>query len=371
MNYLSIKNNCSPSNIFDTVTIQITIAPSNHENDKDLDYRIQNLQINEDKSSDLDSELYLALKQHCDLLKEKIVQDLPMKWKVFYLYKELFQKIISESSIGNFNYFRGQAKNWETIPGIFRANTSTSFIEEFDKIYKRISIEFPNEIEYIPYENNSDSLKQRAKQLAMLQHYGLRTSLLDLTRNPYIALLFMVSDSSKTDFSSGVIEAYLIDEDIHDKSNIFISVEKEENNKRLKAQDGAFLYYDKLFDLNTESIRKIPRIVIELSYDTSELSKNIEEKITEIETALANLPVAFPKNISDAFNEELEKLKNELLEIETNVDKTGIFVKIHDEIKCKLNEYFYFEESLFPDLYKYIEFIQPKYINRPNIHVKL
>lgn len=371
MNYLNIKNNCSPSTIFDTITIQITIAPSNHENDKDLDYRIQNLEINEEKSSDLDSDLYHALKHHCDLLKEKIVQDLPMKWKVFYLYKELFQKIISDSNIGNFNYFRGQAKNWETIPGIFRTNTSPTFIEEFEQIYKRIGIEFPNEIEYIPYENNSDSLKNRAKQLAMLQHYGLRTSLLDLTRNPYIALLFMVSDSSKTDFSSGVIEAYLIDEDVHDKKNIFISVEKEENNKRLKAQDGAFLYYDKLFNLNTDDINRISRIVIELSYDTSELARDIEEKIAEIEAALSQLPESFPEKISDAFNEELKKLKAELLETESNVDKTGIFTKIHNEIKCKLNEYFYFEESLFPDLYKYIEFIQPKYIKRSNIQVNL
>ncbi|MGF7440649.1 FRG domain-containing protein, partial [Enterococcus faecalis] len=101
-------------------------------------------------------------------------------------------------------------------------NTSATFIDEFEKIYKRISIEFPNEIEYTEYETNPDSLKKRAKQLAMLQHYGLRTSLLDLTRNPYIALLFMVSDSSKTDFSSGVIEAYQIDEDKHNQNNIFI-----------------------------------------------------------------------------------------------------------------------------------------------------
>lgn len=138
-----------------------------------------------------------------------------------------------------------------------------------------------------------------------------------------------------------------------------------------QAQDGAFLYYDKLADLDIESIIKIPRIVIELSYDTSELAKDIEEKISEIETALSQLPANFPKNISEAFDEELAKLKKDLCEVKTNVDKTGIFTKIHDEIKSKLNEYFYFEESLFPDLYKYIEFIQPKYINRPNVQVKL
>ncbi|MGX7173092.1 FRG domain-containing protein [Enterococcus ratti] len=371
MNYSNIKSKCAPDNIFDTITIQITIAPSKQENGEDLDYRIQDLGINEEKSSNLDSELYQVLKRHCALLKERIANDLPMKWKVFYLYKELFQKIICESSIGSFNYFRGQAKNWKTIPGIFRTNTSATFIDEFEKIYKRISIEFPNEIEYTEYETNPDSLKKRAKQLAMLQHYGLRTSLLDLTRNPYIALLFMVSDSSKTDFSSGVIEAYQIDEDKHNQNNIFISVEKEENNRRLKAQDGAFLYYDKLANLDIESIIKIPRIVIELSYDTSELAKDIEEKISEIETALSQLPANFPKNISEAFDEELAKLKKDLCEVKTNVDKTGIFTKIHDEIKSKLNEYFYFEESLFPDLYKYIEFIQPKYINRPNVQVKL
>ncbi|EJH6407430.1 hypothetical protein NFY56_001281, partial [Enterococcus faecalis] len=36
---------------------------------------------------------------------------------------------------------------------------------------------------------------------------------------------------------------------------------------------------------------------------------------------------------------------------------------IREEIKEKLGEYFYFENSLFPDLDKYISYIQASYIN--------
>ncbi|RHK01132.1 FRG domain-containing protein [Enterococcus casseliflavus] len=289
-----------------------------------------------------------------------------MKWKVFYLYKELFQKIASDSSLGKFNYFRGQAKNWDTIPGIFRPNTSESFINEFESIYKRISVEFPNEVEYIKYKSDPSIERQRAKQLAMLQHYGLRTSLLDLTRNPFIALLFMVSDSSKKDFSSGIIEAYAIDEDLHDKENIFISVEKEEHNRRLKAQDGAFLYYDKLLNFTEKEVLKIPRIVIELCYNTDDLTDEKAKKISDIKDALSSLSSGASEELLSAFNNELENLTSELKSIQANIDKTGIFSMIHDEIKGKLNEFFYFEESLFPDLYKYIEYLQPSILNTCN-----
>lgn len=378
MNYNDIKNMCDPKNIFDTVSLEITISPFKEDESNDLNYKIQSFKINDEKSTDTEGELYHSLKNHCKVINERIVKDLPMKWKVFYLYKEIFQILSKDNKIDNFNYFRGQAKNWPTIPGIFRNNTSEQFINDFEKIYKRISIEFPNEIEHVDYVSSSPDIQsKRARQLAMLQHYGLRTSLLDLTRNPYIALLFMVSDSSKQVFSSGVIEAYAIDEEQHEKNNIFISVEKEEQNRRLKAQDGAFLYYDKLIDLNLNKINKIPRIIIELCYDTKSPEEEIQAKIRETEDAIKKLDALPSKNdaiksyLRTKLNNEITSLQLELDENQQRFDKSVIFSLIHDEIKDKLNEYFYFEESLFPDLYKYIEFIQPKYISEVNKNVKL
>ncbi|MGM0125745.1 hypothetical protein IGI37_003146 [Enterococcus sp. AZ194] len=369
MNYSNLKSACLPESIFETVTIQITIAPSKPEAATDIEYHIQSFKIDEAKSSSVESNLYKRLEKHCAIVNEKIVKHRPMKWKVFYLYKELFQKIASDKELGNFNYFRGQAKNWVTIPGIFRSNTSSEFLEKFEKIYKGISVEFPQEVEYVEFSESMDEQRKRAKQLALLQHYGLRTSLLDLTRNPYIALLFMVSDSSKHDFSSGVIEAYAIDEELHEKNNIFTLVEKEEHNRRLKAQDGAFLYYDKLDGMDTDKLEKIPRVVVELCYDAEELKKDISRKINELEEVLRSLGGDISETIESAFRGELINLRNEHQELENNIDKTGIFSMIHDEIKGKLNEYFYFEKSLFPDLYKYIEYLQPRYVTDSKVTV--
>lgn len=366
MDYKEVKKKCLPEDIFETVGIKITISPFYQESSTDLGYRIKSFEIDMDKTTDTKGDLCKGLMKHCALVNEQIVKDLPMKWKVFYLYKELFQKIASDSSLGIFNYFRGQAKNWDTIPGIFRPDTSESFIEDFEKIYKRISVEFPSEIEHIEINKDVDVQRNRARQLAMLQHYGLRTSLLDLTRNPYIALLFMVSDSSKKDFSSGVIEAYSIDEDLHETNNIFISIEKEDHNKRLKAQDGAFLYYDKLAYLDSKNISKIPRVIIELCYSTEDFTSDILTKKNDVGSALSTLPPNASPDLLNAFHKELKSLEDELESIEQNIDKSGIFTMIHDEIKTKLNEYYYFEESLFPDLYKYIEFLQPRYLTNNN-----
>lgn len=373
MNYAEIRSKCKPDNIFDTVTIKITITPFKMEGSPELEYSIEDIGIDNEKCSDIGADLYKELDSYCQQLKERIDKNLPMRWKVFYLYKELFQMIVSKEKFGKFNYFRGQAQNWDTIPGIFRANTANDFISSFESIYKRVGIEFPNEVEYIKYQDDTDILKKRARELALLQHYGMRTSLLDLTRNPYIALQFMVSDASKQDFSSGIVEAYAIDEIEHEQNNIFMSIEKEENNRRLKAQDGAFLYYDRLSSLEIEKISRIPRIVIELCYDTNRLENLKEKEIKETTQALESLRKS--DNVSPGMismlERELESLKKDISNIHEEVDKTEIFEMIHNEVKSKLNEYFYFEEDLFPDLYKYIEYMQPKYIAASNVQLEL
>lgn len=362
MNYLKLKEISSPNNIFETIALKITIVPFKPNGSTELNYRIENFCVNKEKCSTTSGEIYESLSHYCEEVNQRIINHYPMQWKVFYLYKELFQKLSEILPQQKYNYFRGQAKNWETLPGLFRSNTPKLFIEKFEQTYKNIAIEYPNEVNYIKYEkHSSDCIDRRANQLALLQHYGLKTSLLDLTRNPYIALLFMVSDSSKKDFSSGVIEAYAIDEEIHESKNIFISVKKKDNNRRLRAQDGAFLFYDKLIDLD-EKIIKIPRVLIELDYSPDETILDIKNRVGEMKNVtkqiLAKEPNDLNHKVLKKLKKEIELLKEELSIHSQDFNKRRIFDMIHDEIKRKLNEYFYFEESLFPDLYKYIEFLQ-------------
>lgn len=76
-------------------------------------------------------------------------------------------------------FFRGHGDvDYKFLPGIFR---NDSLIENEHKIYNDILIECPNEFQ------NCNSNSER---LAIMQHYGVKTRLLDITSNPLIALFF-------------------------------------------------------------------------------------------------------------------------------------------------------------------------------------
>ena len=83
------------------------------------------------------------------------------------------------------SYYRGQSNAaWKLTPRMFREKkdngTISSFIEEKELLMH---------VDYFAWEylRNCGS---RLEQLILLQHYGLATRLLDVTRNPLVALFF-------------------------------------------------------------------------------------------------------------------------------------------------------------------------------------
>ncbi|HDF4888344.1 TPA: FRG domain-containing protein, partial [Staphylococcus aureus] len=153
-----------------------------------------------------------------------------------------------------FNYFRGQRSNWKVLPGLLRDSTNKEYINHFEQEYKRLAYNYPEELSYLPYDKNNRL--ERANYLSILQHYGMQTSLLDITKNPFIALLFMVSEENKNKINKPSFILYEIDENIHHESHLFIRVIKDANNKRIEAQRGAFLCYDYLYSLNITDIKR-------------------------------------------------------------------------------------------------------------------
>jgi len=68
-------------------------------------------------------------------------------WNVFYVYKELFQKLVDQEGYSRsendnhevlFNYFRGQTVSYKMVPGIFRKNVKPEYVLTFDKIYREL-----------------------------------------------------------------------------------------------------------------------------------------------------------------------------------------------------------------------------------------
>ncbi|EGO2664874.1 FRG domain-containing protein [Enterococcus faecalis] len=364
-------------NLFNEILIDMCIMPKifSQSDDEKTPYQIFDLKIDLSKSKN--SELNTEVSDFINQLNQRINANLSYSdekkcWKMFYLIKEILQHFVGTEEEGLFNYFRGQASDWDLRPGLFRDDTTQTFIENFENIYKRVAYEYPTEIEYVEY--SKESINKRAKQLSLLQHYGLRTSLIDVTQNPYIAMLFMVSDGCKKDFKNGTIDLYRVNESLHSSNNIFMPVEKSDHNKRLTAQRGAFFNYDALYDLRSTELEPIDRIILRISYPSSEIENNIkiqietkQQELKEIEGEYDSLVGKLNDDGKATYESIIDSMKEFILQLEelkSNINslEKEIISSIREEIKEKLGEYFYFESSLFPDLDRYISYIQSNYI---------
>ena len=191
--YNKVYKSYKSENYFNETIIRIKYI-KNLTDSSERAYKIRSLsldnRLNDNKSEEIE--------KFVDLCNEKLQQqETSIAWQLFYLYKELFQQFIDEGQQGC-NYFRGQSDNHDLVPGILRNRVSNSYREEFEQLYLKIAHEFPEKISYFRL-NDVKNLEEREYQLSLLQHYGLKTSLLDITSNPYIAMLFMLSGNLGND----------------------------------------------------------------------------------------------------------------------------------------------------------------------------
>ena len=310
-------------------------------------------------------------------------------WSIFYLLKEL----ISKFEQCDYNFFRGQTESWPTIPALFRKKVnkdSKFYYELFEQLYKQVSQEYPDRV---TYHSIDEDLDVRADQLAKLQHYELPTSLLDITDNPFVALLFL-SNSGNRIIKKPKFEAFKMSIEEHSKSSLLTFVRKGHDNQRIRAQHGAFINYDKLSKYThftkdeiriSDEFRKIPRvsIIIEFSKkETEELLKNEEELISKVkeegyffskediekvrkgETTLndimggtlsENLP---PTQKYSKANIEAVKQSLEAKNFEEKYYKV-----IQEELIRKLGEYGYFSHALFPDFGDYLGYLSKNFVD--------
>lgn len=192
-------------------------------------------------------------------------------WSLFYLIKEMITSFQKQG----YNYYRGQNSNYETVPGIFRNfknSEGLNYYDVFESLYLDISREFPNDVKYIPLV--PEKIDERADELSVLQHYGLKTSLLDISENPFIAMLFMLGFD---DIKIPQLEFYKIDNTKDTEKSLVSFVHKKGSNKRIRAQKGAFINFDKLIsfinfqknEIKLEGYEPIDRIILQIEFDVS------------------------------------------------------------------------------------------------------
>ncbi len=320
-------------------------------------YKITKIFIDEDSANNFIDE---DLKNSINELNDNIINiGYPTGWQIFYLYKEIFQ-ILNEVVKGNL-YFRGQSHSYDMRPGVMREGYR-QYRQDFEKIYSKISREFPDQVKYY----SLDSLNEREEQLSMLQHYGLKTSLLDITKNPYIAMLFMLpnaGDFSKysSDYKEPTFFIYVIKDN---QNTLFSEVRRNSLNERIIAQNGAFLNFDKILSSDVENISHISMVTIVLKFDDEGYRKYLNsEKNNIVNVGQEDDSATTPDNV-EVNREKIDyekSIEKELSDSGIENAKKDCLSQIFSEIRNKLKEYYYFTEDLFPDFEKKIQYYSNKY----------
>lgn len=288
----------------------------------------------------------------CDSAIKNEIQ--PNGWQVFYVYKELLQLLLKKEY--GFNYFRGQSHNHPILPGVMRDYVDLSYVKDFETIFHKMSYEFPDRINYTEFEDEG-SISAREYDLSLLQHYGLKTALLDITKNPFIAMLFMLEDSID-DYKEPAFYLFKINESVGKGKTLFTEVRKNQINERILAQKGAFFNFEKVL-LDVLDLKPIPYIKIVLRFNEDDY-RNIIARDMKTYGEIKKDPSEkrhkkhfpdFEKNL-ERFNAELESMKS---------SKEESLKYINDELTRKLEEYYYTKEDMFPDFENRIMYLSKKY----------
>lgn len=141
-------------------------------------------------------------------------------------------------------YYRGQREDWTLLPGIAQLRDKLNLPKDETKMFDEFRQESQKYLDPIP--NN------QLDWLAIAQHHGLPTRLLDWTTDPYIGLWFAVRKSADEKNKPGVLWIFTPDpEDVFNKdisgrhpfsgsrTKIFVPTTPHLDG-RIKAQNGAF-----------------------------------------------------------------------------------------------------------------------------------
>lgn len=256
---------------------------------------------------------------------------------------------------GNRFYYRGHSNsNYLLLPSIMRKK---NLLEHERDMYNEIIIECPDE--FIKCSTHLD-------YLVHMQHYGLPTRLLDITRNPLVALYFACEQNPK---NSGEIIIFTVEEHKikypgSDTVSILSSLPQFTQEVKIDFSTWASDPLINQLDFNKKAIRLLHEVRLEKPEFRDEI---------------------FKENIIDCFFVLSEKSNNRIIKQDgafiicglfdekqnpinkyryKEKKKTQIYIvrsKSKENILKQLNRYSINKASLFPEISDVAEFIKQKY----------
>ena len=217
-------------------------------------------------------------------------------------------KELGEPIHGKIRFFRGQAKEWELLPSIYRKD-KPYYIENEDKIIKDALTNCPDD--FPP----NDTLFEK---LVKLQHYGYATRLLDLIANALVALYFACSNEDHHDENGELIILDIPDTEVKywDSDTVAILAAISTQNKEFSLSDGL---------LRAKAMRKVK---IE-EFQSKEMNKY---RLQSIEKSINDGSLSILKNI-DEYKEIMQRAVSETGQsafISSFNEETPIISLLHD-----------------------------------------
>lgn len=248
-------------------------------------------------------------------------------------------------------FYRGHANiNWQLIPSIYRNN----WIESEDKMFRETLIRNPEE-----FQNTKSSFEK----LTIMQHYGLPTRLLDITKNPLVSLYFACCDKDEIN-SPGEIVLFNPNIDIikfydSDKVCIFSNLSKCERNLSLKSKTEFNTKYTeglKLLHLIKEDKPHFTNNIDPVDFTKTLIVKPINNNSRIKRQSGYFFIFGFINNIKKPAEIDCKlKINNKEIKLIIENSSKSKILKQLDNLNIN-------SESLFPEIEKGTEYIKNKYL---------
>lgn len=240
-------------------------------------------------------------------------------------------------------YFRGQSSiNYLCETGVYRNNGE--FVNSERKLFKEMLVTNPND-----FKNCNYTIEKMAK----MQHYGLPTRLLDLTKNPLIALYFACENTKKDGEiiffkSSDENECYFDSEEVSIIANLF-----------------------QIDGINETDISLLSQFVkSEIGYSTREIKKEDLEKCFFVKTNYENQRIRNQQGsfllcgIEDSENSKKKQANLDFYQLRNKKNKKIVFYISHDDKKKILDDLARInitKEFIYPEIDDVASFLKEKY----------